>query len=197
MRAMIVGEALEKRYGRKRALSGVSFSLPAGGFLLVTGPNGSGKTTLLRLLAGLAVATKGNLRIDVERGRLGYVAHEPLLYRDLTALENLELYGRLYHVAERRERCGMLLERFGLWDVRADRVSTFSRGMTQRLALCRALLHDPSLVVLDEPFTALDEDGAALLDRELLALTGERTVVLSTHDPARVEALATERLVLT
>jgi ABC-type multidrug transport system ATPase subunit len=90
----------------------------------------------------------------------------------------------------------MLLERFGLWDVRADRVATYSRGMTQRLALCRALLHDPSLVVLDEPFTALDEDGAALLDRELQALTGERTVVLSTHDPARVEALATQRLVL-
>jgi ABC-type multidrug transport system ATPase subunit len=90
----------------------------------------------------------------------------------------------------------MLLERFGLWGVRADRVSTFSRGMTQRLALCRALLHDPSLVVLDEPFTALDEGGAALLDRELQALAGERTVVLSTHDPARVEALATHRLVL-
>ena len=150
----------------------------------------------MRLLVGLAAATKGTLSVDAERGDLGYVGHEPLLYRDLTALENLELYGRLYRVPERRERSGMLLERFGLWDVRADRVSTFSRGMTQRLALCRALLHDPSLVVLDEPFTALDEGGAALLDRELQALAGERTVVLSTHDPARVEALATQRLVL-
>ena len=193
---MIVGEGLEKRYGRKRALRGVSFSVPRHGFLLVTGPNGSGKTTLLRLLVGLAAATKGSLSVDAERGDLGYVGHEPLLYRDLTALENLELYGRLYRVPERRERSGMLLERFGLWDVRADRVSTFSRGMTQRLALCRALLHEPSLVVLDEPFTALDEGGAALLDRELQALAGVRTVVLSTHDPARVEALATERLVL-
>jgi ABC-type multidrug transport system ATPase subunit len=193
---MIVGEGLEKRYGRKRALKGVSFTVPRQGFLLVTGPNGSGKTTLLRLLCGLAAPTKGSLTVDVERGDLGYVGHEPLLYRDLTALENLELYGRLYRVPERRERSGMLLERFGLWDVRADRVATYSRGMTQRLALCRALLHDPSLVVLDEPFTALDEDGAALLDRELQALTGERTVVLSTHDPARVEALATQRLVL-
>jgi ABC-type multidrug transport system ATPase subunit len=150
----------------------------------------------LRLLVGLAAPTKGSLSIDAERGDLGYVGHEPLLYRDLTALENLELYGRLYRVPERRERSGMLLERFGLWDVRADRVATFSRGMTQRLALCRALLHEPSLVVLDEPFTALDEGGAALLDRELQALAGVRTVVLSTHDPARVEALATERLVL-
>jgi heme exporter protein A len=174
----------------------VAFTVEAGEWVAVRGPNGSGKTTLLRLLCGLAAPTRGSLTVDVERGDLGYVGHEPLLYRDLTALENLELYGRLYRVPERRERSGMLLERFGLWDVRADRVATYSRGMTQRLALCRALLHDPSLVVLDEPFTALDEDGAALLDRELQALTGERTVVLSTHDPARVEALATQRLVL-
>jgi ABC-type multidrug transport system ATPase subunit len=193
---MIVGDGLEKRYGRKRALKGVSFSVPRTGFLLVTGPNGSGKTTLLRLVAGLAAATKGTLSIEAERGDLGYVGHEPLLYRELTALENLDLFGRLYRVPERRERSGMLLERFGLWDARADRVSTYSRGMTQRLALCRALLHDPSLLVLDEPFTALDEEGAALLDRELAALTGERTIVLSTHDPARVTPLATHRLAL-
>ena len=111
---MIVGDGLEKRYGRKRALKGVSFSVPNAGFLLVTGPNGSGKTTLLRLVAGLAAATKGTLTIDAERGDLGYVGHEPLLYRELTALENLELFGRLYRVPERRERSGMLLERFGL-----------------------------------------------------------------------------------
>ena len=193
---MIVGEGLEKRYGRKRALKGVSFDLPRRGFLLVTGPNGSGKTTLLRLVAGLAAPTRGTITVDGARGDLGYVGHEPLLYRELTALENLELFGRLYRVSERRERSGMLLERFGLWEVRSDRVSTFSRGMTQRLALCRALLHDPALLVLDEPFTALDDDGAALLDGELTALTGERTIVLSTHDPARVAPLATHRLAL-
>jgi len=193
---MIAGEGLEKRYGRKRALKGVSFAVPRRGFLLVTGPNGSGKTTLLRLVAGLAAPTRGTLTVECERADLGYVGHEPLLYRELTALENLDLYGRLYRVPERRERSGMLLERFGLWDVRADRVSTFSRGMTQRLALCRALLHDPALLVLDEPFTALDEDGAALLDSELAALAGERTIVLSTHDPARVAPRATGRLAL-
>ncbi|HSO01938.1 MAG TPA: ABC transporter ATP-binding protein [Gaiellaceae bacterium] len=193
---MIAGEGLEKRYGRKRALNGVSFHLPRHGFLLVTGPNGSGKTTLLRLVAGLAAPTRGTLTVEGERADLGYVGHEPMLYRELTALENLDLYGRLYRVSERRERTGMLLERFGLWDVRGDRVSTFSRGMTQRLALCRALLHDPALLVLDEPCTALDDDGAALLDGELAVLSGQRTVVLSTHDPARVAPLATQRLEL-
>jgi heme exporter protein A len=192
----IVGECVEKRYGRKRALRAVSFTLPHQGFLLVTGPNGSGKTTLLRLLVGLAAPTKGNLTVDSERGALGYVGHEPLLYRELTALENLDLFGRLYRVPERRERSGMLLERFGLWEVRADRVSTFSRGMTQRLAVCRALLHDPALLVLDEPFTALDENGSALLDGELAAMAGERSIVLSTHDPERVAPLTTHRLAL-
>lgn len=193
---MISAEGLEKRYGSKRALRAVSFALPSHGFLLVTGRNGAGKTTLLRLLVGLAAPTKGNLRVEWERHQLGYVGHEPLLYRELSALENLELFGRLYRVPERRERSGMLLERFGLWEARSQRLSTYSRGMTQRLALCRALLHDPALLVLDEPFTALDEDGATLLDAELAAMAGERTVVLSTHDPARVEPLSTQRLVL-
>jgi heme exporter protein A len=193
---VIVGDGVEKRYGRKRALKAVSFSVPREGFLLVTGPNGSGKTTLLRLLAGLAAPTKGALTVDSERGELGFVGHEPLLYAELTALENLELFGRLYRVPERRERSGMLLERFGLWEARGERVSTFSRGMTQRLALCRALLHHPSLLVLDEPFTALDEQGASLLDGELETLAGTRTIVLSTHDPERVAPLATHRLAL-
>lgn len=193
---VISAEGLEKRYGRKRVLRGISFVLPRNGFLLVTGPNGSGKTTLLRLVAGLAAPTKGTLRVGVERADVGYLGHEPLLYRELTAMENLDLFGRLYRVPERRERIGMLLERFGLWGVRGDRVSTYSRGMTQRLALCRTLLHEPALLVLDEPFTALDEEGAALLDRELEAIAGARTVLLSTHDPGRVAALAGERLVL-
>jgi heme ABC exporter ATP-binding subunit CcmA len=194
--AMIRARSVEKRYGRKRALRAVSFDLTPGGFLVVTGPNGSGKTTLLRLLAGLATPTAGELAVDGDRARLGYVGHEPLIYRDLTAVENLDLFGRLYRVPERRERIGMLLERFALWDVRAERVATYSRGMTQRLALCRALLHDPSLLVLDEPFTALDADGAALLDRELATVAPQRLVVLATHDPDRVAPLATQRLAL-
>jgi heme ABC exporter ATP-binding subunit CcmA len=193
---MIRARELSKRYGNKRVLERLSFDVPAGGFLLVTGPNGSGKTTLLRLCAGLAAPTGGELEVAVERERLGYLAHEPLLYRELTALENLELYGRLYRVPERRERIGMLLERFGLWHARHTRVGAFSRGMAQRLALCRALLHEPDVLVLDEPFAALDDQGAALLDRELAERWREATFVVATHEPARLSPLATARLAL-
>ena len=193
---LIRARDVEKRYGRAWALRAVSFEVDEGGCLLVTGPNGSGKTTLLRLVCGLAAPTGGVLEVGVDRGGLGFVGHEPLVYRDLTALENLELYGRLYRVPERRERTGMLLERFGLWDARNQRVSGYSRGMTQRLALCRALLHDPQLVVLDEPYTALDDEGAGVLDRELEMLAGERTLVVSTHDAGRIDALADTRLAL-
>ena len=193
---MIEARKLGRRYGAKRVLRDVELVVPEGGFAVVTGPNGSGKTTLLRICAGLAVPTEGELRVGVERGRIGYLAHEPLVYRELTALENLELYGRLYRVPERRERIGMLLERFGLWDARRDRVSSYSRGMTQRLALCRVLLHDPALLVLDEPYTALDTQGAALLDAQLAELRGERTFLVSTHDPARIEPFASNGLAL-
>jgi heme exporter protein A len=193
---VITARAVEKRYGPRRALAPVDFELPRGGFLVVTGPNGSGKTTLLRLVAGLAAPTRGRLDVAGGREALGFLGHEPLLYRDLTALENLDLFGRLYRVPERRERIGMLLERYGLWDARAERVGSYSRGMTQRLALCRALLHEPELLVLDEPFTALDEEGAELLDRQLGELAGPATVLLTTHDPRRVEPLATARLAL-
>jgi heme exporter protein A len=186
---------IEKRYGRKRVLRGIDVDLARDGFLLVTGPNGSGKTTLLRILAGLTAPTRGTLDTP-DRGRLGYLGHEPLVYRELSGLENLDLFGRLYRIPERRERIGMLLERFGLWDARNERVAAYSRGMTQRLALCRTLLHDPELLVLDEPYAGLDEPGAALLDRELADLTGGRALVVSTHDPARVEPMATDRLVL-
>jgi ABC-type multidrug transport system ATPase subunit len=162
--------------------------------MVVTGPNGSGKTTLLRLCAGLLSPTAGSLEVRAGRAEIGFLGHEALVYRELTALENLELYGRLYRVAERRERIGMLLERFGLWDVRHERAGTFSRGMVQRLGLCRAFLHEPSLLVLDEPFNALDDEGAALLDRELAERAGSRTFLVATHDPGRVMPLATARL---
>src|SRR5689334_5697029 len=193
---MIRANQLERRYGPKRVLDGLSFELEGGGFLVVTGPNGAGKTTLLRMCAGLAIPSAGTLEVEPDRSRIGFLGHEPLVYLELTALENLDLYGRLYRVPERRERIGMLLERFGLWEQRRERASALSRGELQRLALCRALLHKPELLILDEPFSGLDSDGAELLDRELAGMRGQRTLLVSTHDPERVTPLASGRLAL-
>ena len=193
---MIRARALEKRYGDKRILRGVELDVGTHDFLLVTGPNGSGKTTLLRLCVGLAAPTRGQLDVDVPRGRIGFLAHEPLVYRELTALENLDLYGRLYRIPERRERTGMLLERFGLWDARHTRAGSYSRGMLQRLALCRALLHEPELLILDEPYSGLDDDGALLLDRELAERADRAAFVVATHEPQRLERFASARLAL-
>jgi heme exporter protein A len=191
---MIAARKLGRTYGAKHVIRDLDLDVDCGSFLLLTGPNGSGKTTLLRLIAGLLVPTAGELDVDAARERIGFLGHEPLVYRELTALENLDLYGRLYRVPERRERMGMLLERFGLWEARNQRADSFSRGMLQRLALCRTLLHEPELLVLDEPYSALDEEGAALLDRELGELRANGTFVVSTHDPARLERFATQRL---
>jgi ABC-type multidrug transport system ATPase subunit len=192
---VIRARGLAKRFGAKRVLAPLDLDVGPGDFVLVTGPNGSGKTTLLRVLAGLTAPSAGQLELP-DRSAIGFLAHEPLVYRELTPVENLELFGRLYRVPERRERVGMLLERYGLWDVRHERAASFSRGMLQRLALCRTLLHDPELLLLDEPFNALDSAGAELLDRELRALTGGRALVVATHDPQRVAPLASARLAL-
>jgi heme ABC exporter ATP-binding subunit CcmA len=189
---MLTASNLSKRFGAKRVFERVDLTLAEGGFLLVTGPNGSGKTTLLRVLAGLAAPTGGELELP-RRELVGYLGHEPLVYRELTPLENLQLFGRLYRIPERAERIGMLLERFDLWEVRHQRVGTFSRGMQQRLGLCRVLLHEPRLLVLDEPFNALDAAGAVLLDEQLAELS-DRALVVATHDPERVERFATGRI---
>ena len=185
---MIRVQGLAKRFGDRRVFAGVDLDLDDG-LLLVTGANGSGKTTLLRVLARLAAPSSGTLELPA-REQIGYLGHSPNVYRELTALENLTLFARLYRVE--RERVGMLLERFGLWEVRNERVSAFSRGMQQRLGLCRALLHDPALLVLDEPTNALDADGLELLDT---VLDEPRLHVVATHDATRFEPRATERLV--
>jgi ABC-type multidrug transport system ATPase subunit len=210
---VIRARALERRFGEKRAVAGLDLEIDAGDVFVVTGPNGSGKSTLLALIAGLLAPTRGSLEVEVERHEIGYLAHEPLVYRELTALENLDLFGRLYRVPERRERIGMLLERFGLWDTRHERVGAFSRGTVQRLALCRTLLHEPRLLLLDEPYSGLDAGGARLLDAELDALvtpaTGGlapghgrgghaagATIVLATHEPSRLGGAATGTVAL-
>jgi heme exporter protein A len=193
---VIRARGLERRYGAKRVLRGLDLDVARGDFAVVTGANGSGKTTLLRLVAGLAAPTGGELTVDADRAQLGFLGHESLVYRELTAIENLVLYARLYRVPEARERIGMLLERFGLWDARNERVSTYSRGMLQRLALCRTLLHEPSLLLLDEPYSGLDAEGAELLDRELAERRVRATFLVATHDPERLAPLATGALAL-
>jgi ABC-type multidrug transport system ATPase subunit len=193
---VIRARKLSKRFGDKRVLEKLDLEVPRGGFVLVTGPNGSGKTTLLRLCAGLYAPTDGELEVDASRGAIGFLGHEPLVYRELTSLENLDLYGRLYRLPERRERSGAMLERFGLWRARNERVATFSRGMLQRLALCRTFLHDPDLLLLDEPFDGLDAEGVELLHAEL-AERSDATALVATHDPETLDARATSRLALT
>jgi heme exporter protein A len=193
---VISARDLHRRFGDKRVLVGLDLDVAERDFLLLTGPNGSGKSTLLALLAGLLAPTRGTLEVSARRQEIGFLAHEPLVYRQLTPMENLELYGRLYRVPERRERIGMLLERFGLWEARHQRVAEFSHGMQQRLAFCRTLLHDPRLLLLDEPYSGLDAEGAGLVDDELRQLAGTRTLVVSSHDPQRLAPLATQRLAL-
>jgi ABC-type multidrug transport system ATPase subunit len=193
---MIRAHGLGRRFGGKRVLRDLDLEVPAGGFLLVTGPNGSGKSTLLALLAGLLAPTEGEVEVELPREGIGYLAHEPLVYRELTALENLDLYGRLYHVPERRETIGALLERFGLWEARHQRVGAYSRGMEQRLALCRVLLHGPELLLLDEPYSGLDASAQTLVDDVLAESKGTRTLVVASHDPEHVRPLATQALAL-
>jgi len=193
---VIAARGLGRRFGSKRVLRDLDFEVRAGELLLVTGPNGSGKSTLLALIAGLLAPTEGEIEVDLPRGRLGYLAHEALVYKELTALENLDLYGRLYHVPERRETIGALLERFGLWEARHQRVGSFSRGMQQRLALCRVLLHGPELLLLDEPYSGLDATARTLVDDVLAEAAGSRTLVVASHEPEHIRPLATQALAL-
>jgi heme exporter protein A len=189
---VVEARAVEKWYGPLPAVRGVDFALAAGEFLTLFGPNGAGKTTLLRMLAGLVRPTRGEVHIAGEavtggdgawRRDLGVLSHQTFLYAGLSAAENLEFYGRLYGLDRLRERVGEALEGVGLWERRGDRVRGFSRGMQQRLALARTLLHDPRLVLLDEPYTGLDPHAAAMLNGVLERLRdGARTVVLVTHN---------------
>jgi heme exporter protein A len=181
-------------------LRDLEFRAVEGEFVAVLGPNGAGKTTFLRILASLSRATLGDVRIAgyslphqaaAMRRRLGVVSHLPLLYGDLTAEENLRFYGRMYAVENLAARIGAVLELIGLANRRRDLVRTFSRGMQQRLAIGRAVIHDPQVLLLDEPYTGLDQDASAMLDGVLRQVTGQgRTVVMTSHDLLRAADLA-------
>jgi heme exporter protein A len=184
----------------KTVLRGLDFSVHEGEFVALLGPNGAGKTTFLRILSSLSHPSLGEVRISghrlppeaaAVRAGLGVVSHTPLLYGDLTAEENLRFYGRLYGIEDAVRRIGEVLDLVGLSTRRNDLVRTFSRGMQQRLAIGRAVLHDPEVMLFDEPHTGLDQDACAMLDNVLQSVAAQgRTVVMTSHDMVRAEALA-------
>jgi heme exporter protein A len=191
----ILVEGLTKSFGDVQALRGIDLSVPRGTVLGVLGPNGAGKTTLLRILATLLRPSRGEVRalgcsLPDEawklRGRIGYLGHEPLLYRDLTGRENLRFHAKLHGVsgAAADERIGAVLSAAGMERRADERVAELSAGMRQRLAICRCVLHEPELLLLDEPDSNLDAEGRELA-RGLIGPGGGRTRVVVTHDPER------------
>ncbi|MDP9376721.1 MAG: ABC transporter ATP-binding protein [Actinomycetota bacterium] len=181
-------DGLGRRYGERDVLTGVTLSVPMGSTLAVFGSNGAGKTTLLRILATLLRPHAGRVRVLGSelpkeswalRGRVGLLAHEPMLYRELTARENLLFHARLHGVGE--ERVSALLERVGLGRRAEEAVATLSRGMTQRVAICRVALPEPELLLLDEPLANLDPGASAAIEPLIGRETGSTRVVVS-HD---------------
>lgn len=197
---MIKVKKLVKRFGLKTILKGMDFEVEKGEFVGLLGPNGAGKTTFLRILSSLSRPTFGEVRIAgfrlpkqaaAVRRRLGVLSHLPLLYGDLTAEENLTFFGRMYAVENLDARIGEVLELVDLTNRRRDLVRTYSRGMQQRLAIARAVIHNPEILLLDEPYTGLDQDACAMLDEVLREVAAQgRTVVMTSHDLVRSANLA-------
>ncbi|HIF03793.1 MAG TPA: heme ABC exporter ATP-binding protein CcmA [Nitrospinaceae bacterium] len=190
--SIIQVQELRKDFGYLQALSGISFNLNKGDFLTIFGPNGAGKTTLIKILTGLMRPTSGSAIIDgfdalegnsMLRSRIGVISHATCLYPDLTALENLLFYAKLYGLDDPEERASESISAAGLQLRRHDPVRIYSRGMQQRLAIARATLHDPSVLFLDEPFTGLDLTATNGLKNKLHDLhTDKRTLIMTTHD---------------
>ena len=198
--ALIRCDRVTKKFGRKRVLRGVNLSVLGGEVVALLGANGSGKTTLLRVVAGLDRPDQGDVWLGPVplsaahheiRRYIGVVAHAPLLYDRLTAAENLRFFARMYDLVEPEGRIEQLLRGLGLWTRRDDPVRTYSRGMTQRLAIARAILHDPPVLIFDEPDTGLDRENVARLG-ELLGQMRQasRAVLITTHDWRRAFAWA-------
>ena len=208
MSALVEVEGLRKDFGWLPVLRGLDFQLRRGEFAVLLGANGSGKSTLLRLLCGLARPSSGQIRVGgwsmpgeaaAVRANIGFLAHRPLLYDNLSARENLDFFAKLYNIpqAERTERRDDLLRQVGLYE-RADAlVRGFSRGMTQRLSLARAMLHQPDILLFDEPYTGLDSGARDMLDG-LLSAAHERgcAIMMSTHQLERMPENASRALIL-
>ena len=183
---------LTKAFGHQAALRGVDLAVGEGEFLTLFGPNGAGKTTLIRIVSSLTRPTSGAVRVRGEdlgkagttlRRHIGLISHNPLLYGDLTPDENLRFFARMYDLADVAARIDAVLDQVGLAARRRDPVRTFSRGMVQRLAIARAILHDPAIMLLDEPYTGLDLQAADMLRAVLEELAASnRTVILTTHN---------------
>lgn len=202
MSSFLTVDNLCKKYEGRRALHRVSFSLQQGDFLSLFGPNGAGKSSLLRIIATLISHGGGRVEIkgfdlqeepEAFKRQLGVISHQSLLYGHMTARENLLFYGALYKVDDPEQRADDLLRIVELYPRRHSRVSQFSRGMCQRLSIARALVNDPSLLLLDEPFSGLDQYAAAILTGQLHELkTRERTVIMVTHSLERGLSVATK-----
>ncbi|UCD92071.1 MAG: ABC transporter ATP-binding protein [Methanobacteriota archaeon] len=192
---MIEIENLVKKFGRKRVIDGVNLTIDKGNFLAILGPNGAGKTTLLNLICTLLRPSSGSILVDkldtkedgIEvRRKIGVLAHVSYLYDDLSALENLKFYGKMYGIKLKEERIKRLLSRVKLLHRMNDMVGTYSRGMKQRLSIARAVVHDPDVLLLDEPYTGLDLNGCEILNEMLLELGKQKkTIVMVTHDVER------------
>lgn len=206
--AIIQVEKLVKAFDLLPVLRKLDLAVERGEFVALLGPNGSGKSTLLRLLSGLTKPTSGRITVGgwelpheaaAVRGQIGMVSHKSLLYENLTARENLTFYARLYNLrAEaRRERIELLLQRVGLARRADDLVRTYSRGMLQRLSIARALLHDPHVLLFDEPYTGLDQDASATLDGLLTEAHADgHTIIMTTHELQRAALLAHRAVIL-
>lgn len=189
---MIEVRGLTKAFGSFYALRGITLSIPQGSCLCIFGPNGAGKTTFIRILSTLSRPDSGQVKVagidireapQVIRRRLGVISHTTYLYDELTADENLRFYAKLYDVSNVSSRIKQALREVGLFERRHDRVRTYSRGMQQRLSIARAMLHDPDILYLDEPYTGLDQHAAKMLTEWLSRLRSERrTILLVTHD---------------
>ena len=198
---MIEVRNLVKRFGLKTILKGLEFDAQPGEFIGLLGPNGAGKTTFLRILSSLSRPNLGLVKVAgyrlpqqaaQVRRKLGVLSHQPLLYGDLTADENLRYYGKMYSVENFAAREAEVLALVDLSKRRDDLVRTFSRGMQQRLSIARAVLHDPEILLLDEPYTGLDQDASEMLDGVLKQIASQgRTVVMTSHDLARSAELGT------